>query len=184
MIDSFCILFHATKTRSTRAASVRAIYPTPLRHATCPTTHPHLHTAGTPNLIHHYSKPIKRINPYSKMAPSNSAGNPLSARSLSTFMATSLPKGDGPQLKNAYEAVALLIHAGMIAVGFRLVGLGEEHRIGWFLTSHSFESVLTSYQKRQQMRRTPTLYRQNGTHHHHTHFAMRTHSRPWNTWSK
>jgi hypothetical protein len=99
-------------------------------------------------------------------------------------MATSLPKGDGPQLKNAYEAVALLIHAGMIAVGFRLVGLGEEHRIGWFLTSHSFKSVLTSYQKRQQMRRTPTLYRQNGTHRHHTHFAMRTHSRPWNTWSK
>ncbi|KAF2121483.1 PI31 proteasome regulator N-terminal-domain-containing protein [Lophiotrema nucula] len=60
------------------------------------------------------------------MVQPNSAGNPLSAGSLSTFMAVSLPKGE---LKNGFEAVALAVHAGMIAVGFRLIGLGEEHRI-------------------------------------------------------
>ncbi|ODM20167.1 hypothetical protein SI65_05155 [Aspergillus cristatus] len=37
--------------------------------------------------------------------------------------------GDQPTLKNPYEAVALVGHACMIAVGFRLVGLGEEHTL-------------------------------------------------------
>ena len=45
-------------------------------------------------------------------------------------MATSLPKGDSSQLKNGTEAVALSVHAGMLAVGFRLIGLGEDERIG------------------------------------------------------
>ncbi|KAI9803391.1 MAG: hypothetical protein M1833_000910 [Piccolia ochrophora] len=57
------------------------------------------------------------------------AGNPLSAGSLSSFMAGSLPKGDGPQLKTPYDAVALFAHACMVAVGFKLVGLGEDHKI-------------------------------------------------------
>ena len=65
------------------------------------------------------------------MAQANTAGNPLSANSLSTFMAASLPK-DSNGLRNPYEAVALAVHAGMIAVGFRLVGLGEDHKIGRF----------------------------------------------------
>jgi hypothetical protein len=64
------------------------------------------------------------------MVQDHTTGNPLSAASLALFMATSLPKGEGPQLKNATEAVALAVHAGMIAVGFRLVGLGEDERIG------------------------------------------------------
>ncbi|KAF2690396.1 hypothetical protein K458DRAFT_328741 [Lentithecium fluviatile CBS 122367] len=59
----------------------------------------------------------------------NTAGNPLSAGSLTVFMASSLPKATGSQLKNAYEAIALAVHAGMIAVGFRLVGLGDDDRI-------------------------------------------------------
>lgn len=63
------------------------------------------------------------------MVQVNTAGNPLSAGSLSTFMAASLPK-DSIGLRNSYEAVALVVHAGMIAVGFRLVGLGEDHKIG------------------------------------------------------
>ncbi|KAF1943031.1 hypothetical protein EJ02DRAFT_433536 [Clathrospora elynae] len=62
------------------------------------------------------------------MVYENSTGNPLSAVSLSTFMVCSLPKSDGPQLKNSTEAIALAIHAGMISVGFRLVGLGEDER--------------------------------------------------------
>jgi hypothetical protein len=64
------------------------------------------------------------------MVQDHTTGNPLSAGSLSLFMATSLPKGDGPQLKVATEAIALAVHAGMLAVGFRLVGLGEDERIG------------------------------------------------------
>lgn len=66
------------------------------------------------------------------MVQSNTAGNPLSAGSLSVIMASSMPKAAGHQLKNAYEAVALAVHAGMIAVGFRLVGLGDDDRIGEF----------------------------------------------------
>jgi hypothetical protein len=64
------------------------------------------------------------------MVQENTTGNPFSADSLSTFMANSLPKGDGPQLKTPSEAIALAVHAGMLAVGFRLVGLGEDERIG------------------------------------------------------
>jgi hypothetical protein len=64
------------------------------------------------------------------MPPATSAGNPLSALSLSTFMAASLPKGAESKLNSAYEAVALAAHAGMLAVGFRLIGLGEDDKIG------------------------------------------------------
>ncbi|KAK7188136.1 hypothetical protein DPSP01_001678 [Paraphaeosphaeria sporulosa] len=63
------------------------------------------------------------------MSPANSAGSPLGAASLSTFMAASLPKSTESKLTSAYEAVALAAHAGMIAVGFRLIGLGEDDRI-------------------------------------------------------
>lgn len=69
------------------------------------------------------------------MVQSNVTGNPLSAGSLSTFMAASLPKAAGSQLKNPFEAIALAVHAGMIAVGFRLIGLGDEDRIGTFVYS-------------------------------------------------
>jgi hypothetical protein len=64
------------------------------------------------------------------MVNDHTTGNPLSAGSLALFMTSSLPKGDGSQLKNGTEAVALAVHAGMLAVGFRLVGLGEDERIG------------------------------------------------------
>ncbi|KAL9089455.1 MAG: hypothetical protein Q9165_005776 [Trypethelium subeluteriae] len=45
-------------------------------------------------------------------------------------MATSLPRDQKPQIKNAFEAVALAVNAGMLSVGFRLIGLGEDHKIG------------------------------------------------------
>jgi hypothetical protein len=70
------------------------------------------------------------------MVQETTTGNPLSAGSLALFMATSLPKGEGPQLKNSTEAVALAVHAGMLAVGFRLVGLGEDERIGETTAPH------------------------------------------------
>lgn len=59
-------------------------------------------------------------------------GNPLSAGSLAVFIAASIPKASNPQIKNAYEAVALAVHAGMLSVGFKLKGLGEDHNIGKF----------------------------------------------------
>jgi len=48
------------------------------------------------------------------------------------------PEGeDQPSLKTSYEAVALIGHACMAAVDFRLVGLGEDHTIGMPLHDHS-----------------------------------------------
>lgn len=63
------------------------------------------------------------------MVDGRTTGNPLGAGSLSLLMATSLPKSESPQLKNPTEAIALAVHAGMIAVEFRLIGLGEDERI-------------------------------------------------------
>jgi hypothetical protein len=60
--------------------------------------------------------------------------NPLSAGSLAKMMASSLPPNESPQLKSAFEAIALAIHAGMLNVGFVLKGLGEDHRIGRLYT--------------------------------------------------
>lgn len=59
------------------------------------------------------------------------AASALSAASLSSYMAQSLPDGqaDRPPFKNAYSAIALFCHACMLAVGFRLVGLGEDDKI-------------------------------------------------------
>lgn len=45
-------------------------------------------------------------------------------------MLSSLPKGISPQVRDGYDAVALLANACMLAVGFRLQGLGEDHIIG------------------------------------------------------
>lgn len=54
----------------------------------------------------------------------------LAAPSLSKYIAASLPKNAEPQLKSPTDAIAVAVHAGMLAVGFRLVGLGEDHKIG------------------------------------------------------
>ena len=47
-------------------------------------------------------------------------------------LATRALRGDGNQLepKTPYEAIALIGHACMAAVDFRLVGLGEDHNLG------------------------------------------------------
>ncbi len=45
-------------------------------------------------------------------------------------MLSSLPKDVSPQIKDAYDAIALLANATMLAVDFRLQGLGEDHTIG------------------------------------------------------
>ena len=46
------------------------------------------------------------------------------------LMLASLPKEASPQLRNPFDALALFCHAAMIVVGFRLIGLGEDHKIG------------------------------------------------------
>jgi hypothetical protein len=77
------------------------------------------------------------------MVADNTAGNPLSAASLSTFMAALLPRGE--ELKNAYEAIALTVHAAMIAVGFRLIGLGDDDRMGMLQLSWTWYRRLTQH---------------------------------------
>ena len=63
------------------------------------------------------------------MANNGPPANVLSAASLSQYMIASLPRDQSPQLKNGFDAIALAAHSSMLAVGFRLVGLGEDHRI-------------------------------------------------------
>lgn len=69
------------------------------------------------------------------------SGNPFSASSLINYMEASLPaslssSSDNEEeagvtlLQTPYEAIALLCHACMLAVGFRLIGLGEDHKLG------------------------------------------------------
>ncbi|GES66798.1 PI31 proteasome regulator [Aspergillus terreus] len=55
----------------------------------------------------------------------------LSFENVLSLAASALRRDDNTDvsLKTAYEAVALIGHACMVAVGFRLVGLGEEHTI-------------------------------------------------------
>lgn len=56
-------------------------------------------------------------------------GNLFDSSSFSQFMLKSLPLGKRPQLRNAFDAAALLAHACMLIVGFRLEGLGEDHQV-------------------------------------------------------
>ncbi|KAK4574847.1 hypothetical protein LTR86_001689 [Recurvomyces mirabilis] len=58
----------------------------------------------------------------------NSPENVLSAHNLSTLIVSSLPTTTS-SIKNPHEAIALASHAAMTAVGFRLVGLGEDHKL-------------------------------------------------------
>lgn len=69
----------------------------------------------------------------------------LAARSL---------QGDGNQgLNTPYEAIAVIGHACMAAVGFRLVGLGEDHNIGKYLT----ECMSVCFTNRSESSESPSL---------------------------
>jgi hypothetical protein len=57
------------------------------------------------------------------------ASNSLSPSSLA-IMVSSLPRATATPVEDEYDAIALFIHACMVAVGFRLVGLGEDDRTG------------------------------------------------------
>ena len=62
------------------------------------------------------------------------ANSPLSNESILKLMADALPthaKGDtNSDLSSSYEAIGLFAHACMVAVGFRLVGFGEDKKLG------------------------------------------------------
>ncbi|PNS18649.1 hypothetical protein CAC42_5188 [Sphaceloma murrayae] len=57
------------------------------------------------------------------------SANVLSAQSLASLIAQALPPDASPQLQNPYDAVAIATHSALTAVGFRLVGLGEDDRL-------------------------------------------------------
>ncbi|KAL8840635.1 MAG: hypothetical protein Q9176_003748 [Flavoplaca citrina] len=56
-------------------------------------------------------------------------GNVFSSELLCARMHSSLPKDASPQIRDAYDAIALLANATMLAADFRLQGLGEDHTI-------------------------------------------------------
>ncbi|KAI5846042.1 PI31 proteasome regulator N-terminal-domain-containing protein [Tricharina praecox] len=55
--------------------------------------------------------------------------NPFSPSTILRLISESLPSDEQPQLKNPQDAIAIFIHACMLTVGFRLVGLSEDDRI-------------------------------------------------------
>ena len=61
------------------------------------------------------------------------ASDPLSTESILKHMADALPthnkQDTTSDLSSSYEAIALFAHACMVAVGFRLLGFGEEQKI-------------------------------------------------------
>lgn len=60
--------------------------------------------------------------------------NPLSSDTILELAAKAL-SNDQQRLQTPYEAVALIGHACMVAVDFRLVGLGEDHNLGGYTQS-------------------------------------------------
>ena len=54
-------------------------------------------------------------------------GNIFSAQNLSELMILCL---NDTKIRDAWDAIALLSHVSMIVIGFRLVGLGEDHNLG------------------------------------------------------
>jgi hypothetical protein len=65
-----------------------------------------------------------------------SDSNPFSTYNVLDVAIKAL-RDEQPSLKTPYEAIALIGHACMAAVGFRLVGLGEDHTIGMSISSVS-----------------------------------------------
>jgi hypothetical protein len=69
---------------------------------------------------------------------------PLSVASVLKVMASSLPKETSPQIKSAYDAIALAVHACLHSVGFRLVAVSEDGSMGNIL--HAFLETYKSNQ--------------------------------------
>lgn len=111
------------------------------------------------------------------------SGSALSAQSVINVIVKSLPTTsdeDKPLIKDAYAAIGLLAHACMIAVGFRLKGLGEDHKIGMVILMVQ-GNVLTKLKNHPPTRTILHLYLQNGTLPLQRPFDMLIPSRLWNS---
>jgi hypothetical protein len=110
----------------------------------------------------------------------------LSADLLLDYMVKSLrtPQPDSTQttlIKDPYTAIALFTHACMLAVGFRLVGLGEDHKIGMF-SSPCFASQHTNIsQTRNLKHKMSSPCPPSGMRPLLTPFATHTLNPRWNT---
>lgn len=106
------------------------------------------------------SLPSRQLHSVSNMA---SSSDPLSSDHIIELAATALRReGEQSSLKNPYEAIALIGHACMAAVGFRLVGLGEDHNLG-MLPIDSTGCALADFLLQRQHHRKARLSPQNGT---------------------
>lgn len=90
---------------------------------------------------------------------------PLSVGSILAGMAEALPThptgDDSSDLASSYEAIALLIHAYLAALGFKLCGFDEDKK----LRKLSFQPVKPSSNTRVQLNASPSPLgsRHNGT---------------------
>lgn len=89
-----------------------------------------------------------------------SDSNPFSTDNVLDLAIKAL-RDEQPSLKTPYEAIALIGHACMAAVGFRLVGLGEDHTIGTFILHVLNTPNLIANLQQSPQRRPPSP--QNGT---------------------
>lgn len=120
-----------------------------------------------PSDVSHIQDDIPAASSLSKQlhSDSNMAGGSDSLSSDNVIeLATTALRRDGEQssLKNPYEAIALIGHACMAAVGFRLVGLGEDHSLGMLPTDLP-GCALADFVLQRQHHRKARPSPQNGT---------------------
>ncbi|KMP02756.1 hypothetical protein CIRG_02448 [Coccidioides immitis RMSCC 2394] len=68
------------------------------------------------------------MSPTPSDSPHGATDSALDSSNVLTLAASCLDK-DAPNLNTAWEAIALVGHACMVAVDFRLIGLGEDRRV-------------------------------------------------------
>ena len=80
-------------------------------------------------------------------------GNVFSAQNLSEIMSLSL---GSTKIRDAWDAVALISHVAMLIIGFRIVGLGEDHKLGSYATADNEVSAYTIQKVHQRVtKRSP-----------------------------
>lgn len=115
----------------------------------------------------------------------SSSNSALSAESLLNLMVRSLPSNSSeessPVVKDSYAAIGLFAHACMLAVGFRLIGLGEDHKIGTFDVLGP-KTRAYRYMMHLQIRKMFKGCPLNGTPLRHMPLDMLTHNLRWSSW--
>lgn len=89
------------------------------------------------------------------------ANDPLSTDSILKHMADALPthakEDTNSDISSSYEAIALFSHSCMTAVGFRLLGFGEDQKIGKSQTPNNDGTSLTISAEAECERLAPRL---------------------------